>query len=152
MEKLYGKSWRLCCRSNREIIISYEEVFVEFEPISNKFLETFIPFQTILAINCSFFINNQKFLIFNMKNFSQVVIFVQIWVIQWEKNEEELNHGVWFRNFIGYYPQCSFELRFLKIIPELDKKKQLKTKIKGSKWKISCEFDYFLFYLLENYD
>ena len=29
-----------------------------------------------------------------MKNFSQVVIFVQIWVIQLEKNEEELNHGV----------------------------------------------------------
>ena len=42
MEKLYGKSWKLCCRSNRGIIISYEEVFVEFEPKSNKFLRNIL--------------------------------------------------------------------------------------------------------------
>ena len=43
-----------------------------------------------------------NFLIIKMENFSQVVIVVQICVIHWEKNEEELNHGVWSRNFMEY--------------------------------------------------
>ena len=74
---------KLCFKSNRELIIFYEEDFVEFQPIFNSFFQKNLPqFWSILAVKCSFFIIDLKTIIINIKV------------------EEELNHGNWSRNFV----------------------------------------------------
>ena len=45
-----------------------------------NFEEKLISFLSIFAINCSFFIIDLKFCTIKVKNFSEFVIFVQIWV------------------------------------------------------------------------
>ena len=76
-----GKSYENNIVEATEIIISYEEDFVEFHPISNILLRKIYP----ILVNFSselfiFFITDLKFIIVNVKNFSEVVIFEQIWV------------------------------------------------------------------------
>ena len=66
-----------------------------------------------------------------------------------KKTEEELDHGVWSRNFNEYCSYFSIELRFLGEFSLNLTKNQLITQMKIWKWKILEGFDFFF---LENND
>ena len=68
----------MCCRSNREIVNSYEEDLVEYEPMSNirKIYPIFSQFDQLTVL----FINDLKFSTIKEIKFSEFLIFVHIWV------------------------------------------------------------------------